>query len=91
MHLEHVILGGRKNGVESLQHNHRQDHIAVFTSYIEVTEHIVGDSPQEVRDPVDVLVVAHATPEEFLLSANARSLPQIQRFSARIQKTCLMP
>jgi hypothetical protein len=37
------------------------------------------------------LVVAHATPEEFLLSANARSLPQIQRFSARIQKTCLMP
>ena len=36
-----------------------QDDITVFAAHVEVTEHVVGNSPDEVGNPVQV-VVAHA-------------------------------
>ena len=54
-------IGFGTHGVEALQHDHRQDHVAVLAAYVEVAQHVVGDSPKEVGDPVDVLVVAHVT------------------------------
>ena len=62
MHLEHVVLSGGEHSIKTLQDYHRQDHVAVLAAHIEVAEHVVGDSPEEVCDPVDVLVVAHVTP-----------------------------
>jgi len=62
MPLEHVVLSGGEHSIEALEHDHREDYVAVLAAHIEVAENVVGDSPEEVGDPVDVLVVAHVTP-----------------------------
>ena len=61
MHLKHFILSGGEHSIEALQDDHRQDHVAVLAAHIEVTKYVVSNSPEEVCDPVDVLVVAHVT------------------------------
>ena len=72
MHLQHIILRRGKHGVETLQHDHRQDHVAVLAAHVEVAQHVVGDSPKEVGDPVDVLVVAHVTSVVLFMNSRIR-------------------
>ncbi len=68
LHFEHGLFGGFELGIQPPQHGHGQDHIAVFAPHIEVAQHIVGDAPDEVRDPVQV-AVAHS-----LVSRSSRLL-----------------
>jgi hypothetical protein len=54
LHVEHGLLGRLEHGVESAQHGHGQDHVAVLAADVEIAQHIVGDAPDEVRDPVEL-------------------------------------
>ena len=47
-----------QNRVQPAQHRHRQDDVPVLAADVEVSEDVVGDPPDVVRDPVQV-VVAH--------------------------------
>ena len=55
-HLDHVLLGVFQHGVQSAQHGHRQDHVAVLAADVEVPQDIVRDAPDVVGDPVCVAV-----------------------------------
>lgn len=59
LHPEHVAFGGFEHGVEAAEDRHGQDDVAVLAANVEVAEHVVGDAPDEVRDPGDV-TVGHA-------------------------------
>ena len=54
LHLEHVLLAVLQHRVQSAQHGHRQDDVAVLAADVEVAQDIVGDAPDVVRDPVQV-------------------------------------
>ena len=58
LHVEDGLLAALQHRVEAAQHGHGQDHVAVLAAHVEVAEHIVGDPPDVVRDPVQV-AVAH--------------------------------
>ena len=49
-----ALLGRLQHRVESTQHGHRQDDIAVLAAHVEVAQDVVGDAPDEVGDPADV-------------------------------------
>ena len=68
-HVQDRMLAALQHGVEAAQHRHRQDYVAVLAAHIEIPQHIVGDAPNEVRDPVQV-AVAHSrtTPSSSWLS-----------------------
>ena len=50
-----------QHGVEPPQDGHRQDHVAILAAHVEIAQHIVGDTPDKVRDPIEV-AVAHVIP-----------------------------
>ena len=58
LHVEHGLLGRLEHGVEAAQDGHRQDDVAVLAADVEVAQDVVGDAPDEVRDPVQI-TVAH--------------------------------
>ena len=45
LHVEDRLLAALQHRVETAQHGHRQDHVAVIGAHVEVAQHIVGDSP----------------------------------------------
>ena len=49
-----ACFGGFQHRVETAQHHHRQDHIAILAAHIEIAQRVVGDAPDEVRDPVQI-------------------------------------
>ena len=57
-HLQDRLLAVLEHRVESAQHRHRQDHVAVLAAHVQVAQDVVGDAPDVVRDPVEV-AVAH--------------------------------
>ena len=59
LHVEDGLLAVLQHGVQPPQHGHRQDHVAILAAHVEVAQHVVGDAPDVVRDPVQV-AVAHA-------------------------------
>ncbi len=61
LHVEHVLLGGLEHGVETAQHGHGQDDVAILAAHVQVAQDIVGDAPDEVGDPVE-LSLFHITP-----------------------------
>ena len=42
----------RKDGVETKQDCHREDDISILSSNEEIAKYVVGDTPDEPRDPV---------------------------------------
>jgi len=60
LHVEHGLFGRLEYCVEPAEHRHRQDHVAVLTADVEVAEHVVGDAPDEVGDPVGI-TISHST------------------------------
>ena len=56
LHLEHVRLTVHQHRVQPAQHRHRQDDVPVLAAHVEVSEDVVGDPPDVVRDPVQVAV-----------------------------------
>ena len=54
LHVEHGLLGRLQHGIEAAQHGHRQDDVAVLAADVEVAQHVVGDAPDEVGDPVQL-------------------------------------
>ena len=56
LHVEDRLLAGLQHRVEAAQHGHRQDHVPVLAAHVEVAQHIIGDAPDVVRDPVKVAV-----------------------------------
>ena len=56
-HVQDRLLAALQYRVEAAQHGHRQDHVPVLAAHVQVAQHIVGDAPNEVRDPVQVAVV----------------------------------
>ncbi len=61
LHVEHGLLGRLEHRVEPAQDGHRQDDVAVLAADVEIPQHVVGDAPDEVRDPVE-LALFHETP-----------------------------
>ena len=58
LHVEDGLLGRFQHRVEPAQDHHRQDHVAILAPHVQIAEHVVGDAPDEVRDPVQI-AVAH--------------------------------
>jgi hypothetical protein len=52
-HLEHGLLGRLEHGVEAPQDSHWQNHVAILSANVEIPEHVIGDAPDEVGDPVE--------------------------------------
>jgi hypothetical protein len=59
LHIQHGLLGRLQYGVEAADDDHRQDDIAVLAAHVDISQDVVSDAPDEVGDPVQV-VVAHA-------------------------------
>ena len=57
--LEHGLLGGLQHCVKSSDDGHGQDHIPVLAPDVHVLEDIVGDVPDESRNPIQI-PVGHA-------------------------------
>ena len=58
-HVEDVPVAFLKHGIQPPQDDHRQDDVAVLAADVDVTEDLVGDPPDVIRDPVQV-AVGHA-------------------------------
>ena len=56
LHVENGLLAVFQHCVQPAQHGHRQDHVAILAAHVEVAQHVVGDAPDVVRDPVQVAV-----------------------------------
>src|SRR5262249_28735937 len=78
LHIEHGLLGRLEDGVQAPKHRHWQDDVTVLPPNVQVTQDIVSDAPNEVRDPVKVCVhrgvcahssspaICHSRPEVLL-------------------------
>jgi hypothetical protein len=56
-HRQNGLLGRFEHRIEAAQNRHRQDHVAIFAAHVEIAKGIIGDAPDEVRDPVQVSIV----------------------------------
>ena len=56
LHVEHGLLGRLEHRVEAAQDRHRQDDVAVLAAHVQVAQDVVGDAPDEIRDPRIVAV-----------------------------------
>ena len=52
LHVQYGLLGRLEYRIQAAQDRHRQDHITVLAPDIQIPEHIVGDAPDEVGNPV---------------------------------------
>ena len=57
LHVQNGVLAVFKHRVEAAQHGHRQDDIAVCAAHVKVPQHVVGDVPDVVGNPVQVAVI----------------------------------
>jgi hypothetical protein len=57
LHVQHGLLRGLQHGIETAQHGHGQDHIAILAADINVAQHVVRDVPDEVGDGVQLRLV----------------------------------
>ena len=55
LHVEHGLLGRLKDRVEPAQDRHRQDHVSVLASHVEIAEHVVRDPPDEAGDAYELM------------------------------------
>ncbi len=61
LHVEHGLFGRLQHRVQAPQHGHRQDDVPILAADVKVPQDIVGDAPDEVRDPVQ-LALFHMNP-----------------------------
>ncbi len=61
LHVEDGLLGRLQHRVQAAQYGHGQDHVTVLAADVNVAEHVVGDAPGEVGDPVELRLV-HSVP-----------------------------
>ena len=59
LHGKDGLLAVFQHRIEAAQHRHRQDDVTVLAAHVEVAQHVVGDAPDVVGDPVQVAVVQH--------------------------------
>jgi len=57
LHLEYGWLRRFEQRVKPSDNRHRQDHVAVLAADVHVTEHVISNVPDEVRDPVELAMV----------------------------------
>ena len=55
LHAEDGGLGGFQHGVQAADDHHGEDDVAVLAAHIDVPEDVIGDAPDEVRDPAELL------------------------------------
>jgi hypothetical protein len=60
-HVEDGLLGRLQHRVQAAQYGHGEDHVPVLAADVDVAEHVVGDAPDEVGDPVE-LRLFHSVP-----------------------------
>ena len=75
LQVQHRLLGGLQHRIQPPQHRHRQDHVAVLAAHVQIPEHIVGNAPDEVGDPVE-LALFHGRPLEPMGCRAALRMPQ---------------
>ncbi|MEM3453411.1 MAG: hypothetical protein QW835_07310 [Candidatus Hadarchaeum sp.] len=76
-HVEHGLLGGLQYCIQSADHGHRENDVAILAAYIQVAQHIVDNAPDEIGDPGE-LAVFHVKSfskkvERFLVVAKTTS------------------
>ena len=54
LHVQDLFFGGFEHRVEASQDGHGKDDVAVFAADVDVAEHVVGDAPDVIGDPVEV-------------------------------------
>ncbi len=59
MHSEYCWLGWSEHGVETVENDHGQDHVAVLATDIDVAQDVISDAPKEVGNPMNVLIGTH--------------------------------
>ena len=87
LHVEHGLLGRLQHRVEAAQHGHRQDDVAVLAAHVEVAQHVVGDAPDEVGDPVE-LALFHVTQQVAGSRGVRRVAPRPGSAAARSAARC---
>ena len=71
LHFENGRLAIFEHGIETAQHCHRQDHVAVLAAHVKVAQHIVRDAPDVVRDPAEAAVAHRISPTNFSLYSSS--------------------
>ena len=64
-HVQDSLLAVFQDCIEPAQHGHRQDHVAVLAAHVQVAQDVVGDTPDVVRDPVQI-TIAHTYDYPFV-------------------------
>jgi hypothetical protein len=60
-HIHYGLFGRLQHGIETTQNGHRQNNIAVFAPYIDITEDIIRYIPNKIREPVELCLI-HVSP-----------------------------
>jgi len=83
--LQHLLLARLQETIQSPDDGHRQDHVPVFPPHIDIPEHIIGDTPDEIDDSV----VQGPVHRRLLPSPNARGYccgPNAARLPGRLDR-----
>ena len=59
---QYILFAPLQNRIESSQDDHRRNDVTVFSANIEVSKNVVRDSPYEIRDPTQVIVIHASAP-----------------------------
>ena len=58
VHIKYGLFCRLQNCIKPTKYSHRQDDVSVFPSDVQITEHIISNTPNEVGDPA-VLCSVH--------------------------------
>ena len=54
LHGEHSLFGRLQFGIQATQYRHRQNNVPVFAAHIEIAQHVIGNAPDVVGDPIQL-------------------------------------
>src|SRR5262249_44794569 len=61
VHGEHGLLGRLEHRIQTPQHGHWQDDVTVLSAHVEVAQHVIRNSPNEIGYPAEA-PVCHSSP-----------------------------
>ena len=56
-HIQHGLFAVLQDRIQPAQHGYRKNDVAVFTANVEVAQDVVGDTPDVVGNPVQIVAV----------------------------------
>jgi hypothetical protein len=56
LHVQYCLLCWFENGVKAADNDHGQNNVPILATNIDISENVVGNAPDEIRNPVQVTV-----------------------------------